>query len=42
MSEFRGSRVGDVKETMQQESRFRDMKNCDLIAAVESRLNLDH
>jgi hypothetical protein len=30
MSEFRGSRVGDVKETMQQECRFRDMRNCDL------------
>ena len=30
MTEFRGSHVGDVKETMQQESRFRDMQNRDL------------
>jgi hypothetical protein len=42
MSEFQGLRVGDVKETMQQESRFRDMQNHDLIEAIESRLNLDH
>jgi hypothetical protein len=41
MSEFRGSRVGDVKETMQQESRFCDMRIRDSIVVVESRLNLD-
>ena len=30
MSEFRGLRVGNVKETMQQEYRFHNMKNHDL------------
>jgi hypothetical protein len=31
MSEFRGSRVGDVKVILTQESRNRDMRNRDLI-----------
>jgi hypothetical protein len=38
ISEFRGSRIQKGKNTMQQESRFRDMRYRDSIAAIKIKL----
>jgi hypothetical protein len=41
ISEFRESRHGEAKETLQHELRNRDMRSHDVFAAVRSRNELD-